>query len=375
MKNPDNKIFAQIKNNMQTAITTGDAQGFTDSFDAFAEELQSSIMADAKMAATQNMSNNDLFARKEYNLRPLSAEEEKFYMAVTVDGNNFTDTPMPKTVFERVFEDLRAEHALLSKIQFVNVTGVTEWSMRDGDVQAAQWGKLCDEIKKQLDSAFKVEALTLNKLSAFVNICKAMFVLGPIWLDRYVREMLSESTELGLENAVVAGTGLEQPVGMIMDLDEPFVPATGHTAKTPVVITDLTPATIGRTMIAPMTKEGKVTVNVNDLLFIVNPLDYWTSIFSELAFRTPDGNYVLDKTAIGASLVQSAAVPVGQMIVGKAKNYFLGVGMRQKIEYSDEYRFLEDDRVYIAKMYGHGKPLDNNSFLVFDISGVNPIIP
>lgn len=374
MKNPDKIKMAEVKNNLKDAITSGDADGFTEAMGVFAEELESKILEDAKMAQALNLSNQDLYSKKEYNLRPLSVEETKFYNAA-VDGNTFDEMPMPKTIFDRIFEDLRAEHTLLSKIQFVNVTGVTEWSMRNGDVQPAQWGKLCDEIKKQLDAAFKVESLTLNKLSAFVNICKAMLVLGPAWLDRYVREMLLESIELGVENAIVSGTGIEQPVGMIMDLTAPVDPVTGYAEKTAVEITDLDPLTIGTEMIAPMTKNGTKTVNIADILFIVNPLDYWTSLFALLAFRTPEGNYVLDKTSIGATLIQSPSVPVGTMIVGKAKNYFFGLGMRTKIDFSDEYRFLEDDRVYIGKLYGHGKPVDNDSFMVFDISGITPVTP
>lgn len=35
-------------------------------------------------------------------------------------------------------------------------------------------------------------------------------------------------------------------------------------------------------------------------------------------------------------------------------------------------RFLEDERVYIIKTYGNGFPLDNNAFVVLDISGLKP---
>ena len=45
-------------------------------------------------------------------------------------------------------------------------------------------------------------------------------------------------------------------------------------------------------------------------------------------------------------------------------------GSGGKIEYSDEVRFLDDERVYITKMYGNGLPLDNNAFVVVDITGL-----
>ena len=43
-----------------------------------------------------------------------------------------------------------------------------------------------------------------------------------------------------------------------------------------------------------------------------------------------------------------------------------------RIEYSDHYQFLEDNRVYLIKLYANGFPMDNNAFLVLDISGLRP---
>ncbi|OMK58976.1 hypothetical protein [Clostridioides difficile] len=45
-----------------------------------------------------------------------------------------------------------------------------------------------------------------------------MLDLGAEWLDRYVRVVLTESISLGLEMGIVAGTGKDQPIGMMKDL-------------------------------------------------------------------------------------------------------------------------------------------------------------
>ena len=57
-----------------------------------------------------------------------------------------------------------------------------------------------------------------------------------------------------------------------------------------------------------------------------------------------------------------------------ATRYFLGggVGNNGRILYSDDYHFLEDERVYLIKLYAAGFAKDNNSFIVFDISGLQP---
>ena len=36
--------------------------------------------------------------------------------------------------------------------------------------------------------------------------------------------------------------------------------------------------------------------------------------------------------------------------------------------------FLEDERVYLVKLYGYGMPLDNTAFVYADISGLVPTI-
>ena len=58
-----------------------------------------------------------------------------------------------------------------------------------------------------------------------------------------------------------------------------------------------------------------------------------------------------------------------------ASKYFLGVGMARngRIEYSDGYRFLEDERVYLIKLYANGFAMDNNAFQVLDITELQPV--
>jgi hypothetical protein len=67
----------------------------------------------------------------------------------------------------------------------------------------------------------------------------------------------------------------------------------------------------------------------------------------------------------------------GKAVLGLPKRYLMamGTGKGGRIEYSDEYHFLEDERIYLIKFYGTGRPLDNNSFIVLDISNVKPIAP
>ncbi|PGS65016.1 phage major capsid protein, partial [Bacillus cereus] len=77
-----------------------------------------------------------------------------------------------------------------------------------------------------------------------------MLDLGPSWLDRYVRTVLVESIAIALEAAIVAGTGKDQPIGMIKDLDN--VKNGEHADKKKVELSDFTPKTLGKEVMKPL---------------------------------------------------------------------------------------------------------------------------
>jgi len=367
MENKDlrQKEELEVKNRIKNAIENGDSDAFVEAQIALAKSIESKILEEAKRV-NEDLSDQAVMAKR--GLNPLTKEEKQFYNEV-INGEGFSGTEkfMPPTIFERVFEDLRQNHPLLSEIDFVNTTATTEWITRNGDVEAAWWGSLTSDIQKKLSMSFKKETTELYKLSAYVPVAKAMLDLGPEWLDRFVRQMMYESIAIALELAIVAGTGKGQPIGMMKDLEGAVVDGV-YPDKTAVTLSDLKPATLGTKIMAPLTKDGKRTVS--NVLLIVNPLDYWSKIFPGTTVLTANGTYVYGVLPIPAKVIQSVAVTEGKMIAGMAKDYFMGVGSSQKLEYSDHYKFLEDERTYITKQYANGKPLDNDSFLVFDISGM-----
>lgn len=368
MVNPDlqSKIQVETQEKIKNALESGKTDELAGAITAMATDIENNIMKEAKTSINDNL--NDSAVMNKRGMNPLTSDETKYYNEVISKGGfDGVEELMPKTIIDRVFEDLEKEHPLLSKIDFINTTGITEWITRTNEVEAAWWGPLADEIKKKLDNGFKKEKTDLFKLSAYIPVTKSMLDLGPTWLDKFVRAMLGESMAIALEVAIVAGTGKEQPIGMIKSLSKPVEEGV-YADKDATKLTDFKPATLGKEVMAPLTKDGKR--NVTGVIMVVNPTDYWGKIFGLTTFLTQNGTYVYGVMPIPVDIVQSVAMPVGKMATGRAKDYFMGIGSSQKIEYSDQYHFLEDERVYLSKQYGNGKPKDNDSFLVFDISGL-----
>lgn len=369
VKNLDNAKQSKIQaqENLLNAMQQDDEKILNQAMNDFSQVIQDEVLKKARDEFQTELNDQRVIADRGGSI--LTSKELKFYNEVIASGSfDGVETLMPETVINRVFEELVQEHQLLKEIQFVSTGSVTKWIMKNGDVNPAFWGKLTDVVKKKIDNGFKTVNMSLFKLSAYMVVAKAMLDLGPEWLDRYVRTVLVEAMAIALEAAIVAGTGVNQPIGMMKDLDAAHDDVNGYTDKAAIALTDLSPKSLGSKVMKPLTNGGNRTVN--NVLIVVNPSDYWEKFFPATTVLNAQGQYVYGVLPIPATICQSVAVPVGKMVAGLGKNYFLGVGSNEQIVRATEVHIIEDEDVYVTKQYVNGLPQDNISFNVFDISAI-----
>lgn len=383
MPNPDMVELkkANIMNKLNQAMKDGNEEGFQQAFIDYTDMLQEAVLAEARGQA-QATDNTILVGR---GARVLTSKETKYYEKVidAMKSSNpkqaltLIDETLPTTVIDSIFEDIQEVHPLLREINFQNTGILTEILITTQDGRhLATWGKLCDTIVKELTAGTEVIDLKQNKLSAFIPVCKAMLEIGPVWIDRYVRAILLEGILNGLEKAIIIGTGVDEPVGMTKDPTGSFHAQNGYPDLVAVPMNEISPSTYGGILAALATTANGLYRAVNEVLFICNPVDYYTKVMPAIMMQQPDGTWI-NKFPHPTKLIQSAYVPTNKAVIGLGKRYFFGLGTGEggKIEYSDHYKFLEDDRYYLTKLYGDGKPLDSTSFKVVDITNLRPVAP
>lgn len=374
----------EIRMAMQSAIKAGNTEEFYQQFDKMLEVIGQEVAGQYEQKLNdlqQEMDSRILTAR---GVRQLTSQERDYYQKV-IDamkaGNPKQalaglDVAMPKTIINSVFEDLRTNHPLLSKINFMASGGAIKLMMNTDGGQVAAWGKLTSEIVKDLTSGFKEVSTVLYKLSAFVPVSKDMLELGPEWLDKYVREILYEAIANGLEVGLVSGDGADQPIGMIRQVGEGVSVVDGkYPEKEAVELTEIDPNSIGALLGTMAVGPNGKARQIKDVIFVVNHKDYFTKVMPATTVLAPDGTYRNDVMPYPMSIIPSGAVEEGKAVMGLAYRYFAAAGTAKqgKIEYSDDYRFLEDERVYLIKLFANGMPKDNNAFLVLDISDLQPL--
>ena len=406
-----NSMITEATAALQAAFNAEDTtpEVMQGAFEQFAQAIAATVQADFESA------NGDRNILAQRGFRQLTAEENKYYQALIEAGKSknpvqtyaglLSDKVMPTTIIEDVYKDLLAEHPLLAKINFQSVQYLTRWILNDHSVQTAAWGAVNSQIAQQITSAFRTVEITQCKLSAYAVIEKDMLDLGPSFLDNYIRTFLKEALAVALEDAIVCGTGHNMPIGLDRDIHQGVSvnSSTGYPQKTAVALTSFMPKEYGAILAelcetevyytadatgvitaastaansdgspkSGYTKHGGAMRSFDEVTLICNQKDYLSKVMPATTVLNAAGSFTNNIFPFPTDVVRSNRVPTGKAILCLPEEYFFGIGSSKEgtLEYSDDYHFLEDQRVFKIKMHGYGKAWDNTVAILLDISNL-----
>lgn len=362
----------EIRAQMAQALKDNDSEAYAAAFDQMLEQMKVEMKEDVARQIEESRTEQDNRILAGRGVRQLTSAERDYYNSFLEAARSSRprqaienlDKALPITVVQAVFEDLRQNHPLLSVIDFTYVPYGMKVLLNGSDTPMATWGDLCDPITEELTAGFDVIDATQQKLSAYIQVCASGLEVGPEWIDRYVREYLAEAFSNGLELAIISGTGKKQPIGMDRDLEAAIVDGE-YAQKTATPITKLDLATLGSAI-------GTLAAghSIIDPILVVNSGDYYSKVAPWVLQRI-NGSFV-EALPFGIKVIPSQFVEPDSAIIGLAHRYFAAIGIANngRIEYSDEFAFLDDVRTYKIKGYANGMPKDNGSFGLLDISGL-----
>ena len=374
----------EFTTNLSKALEAGDPEGTAKAFEVFTNSVLQAMEDEFRKYGN----NTDISVLQSRGLQVLTSEETAWYQkfieaaksGAKQEITNLT-AAMPVTIIDRVIEDMKKEHPLLAELQILNAAGAQRMVMNG--VQMASklgtWGPVAGTITQELTGSLRSVDVTSYKYTAYFLIPKDFvkfnFTFAPMWVDQYVRIILSESAAFGLEQATVGGDGKDTFIGM--DRDITSVSNERYSQKTAVALTDWEDsyAEVVAGMAIDANEDYRI---IPEVLLVVNPIDYIKKVRKIQNTITPAGIIDMISHTYPTKVVSSVFVQEGKAIAGIAKNYFAAINGGQSgiIEYSDEYQFLEDNRVYTTRVYGYGRAIDNTSFTYLDISAAEaPALP
>lgn len=310
-----------------------------------------------------------------FGLRALT-EKEKQWIDRAIKQEDVTSLTgneidyLPETTVSYIFEDLKTAHPLFQYIDWAPA-GVKKWFLSERSGKAT-WGKLTRAIIDKIEAGISTLDLEVNSLSAFMFVPKAIINMGYKWIDKFVRTVLLEVNEEGIEEGIISNNGKEGPIGLLKDLNGAVVDGV-YPDKEAIEITDFGPDSFGRKVLPTLNRDGKR--NVDTIVIIANQNEIDTKIYKATHVLSFNG-YIKADNYKKFIYVASPYVPENKAIAVLPKKYTCGIS-KMGIDFSDHYKFLEQLRTYNILTYGNGRLKSNDDAVVLDITNLkelNPII-
>ncbi|MGH0867371.1 phage major capsid protein [Bacillus toyonensis] len=365
--------FEEKKLAFAKATQEGTAEEQTAALNTMIEALATDVRVDILNQVNESMADRSIMQSRGSNV--LTSEEMKFFNAVVQDGGFKSTETLPKTTQERIFDDLVEDHPFLQHIGLENLGAVTEFIYGDPE-GAAVWGPLFDDIKGQLNATFRKDSISQLKLTAFIPLANDMLKLGPVWVERYVRTMITEAMKVGLERGFVAGTGKNEPIGLLKDPSGSVVNGV-YPDKKPVGTLTFEPGrkTINELKGVVKLLAKKLNADGSDadrpkniagkVVMVTNPFDTY-DIQANSTIQNAAGIYVTS-LPFNPIPTESVFVPQGKVLFFVKGQYVAAMGGTEPIKKYEETLALEDATVYIAKQYATGKPKDKYTSQVYTL--------
>lgn len=345
---------------------------------AIAEDAGAQVRAEYE--ELKNVTDNRVLEAR--GIPTLTAEETKFYNEVSKAGGFDKDLVWPETIFEKVFEDLEKDHPLLRLINFQSTVGKVK-VIRSRRKGVAVFGPLHKDLEGQLDAEFDSTEYTQLALTAFMLISNDTLDLGPRWINRYVQLSLREAVSDIWEVKIVTGTGNNEPIGLLKDLDGAVTGGVYPDKASAGTLTFKDSATMVKEFAKVLKTASKYTHKIGDndtegevkyrkvsgkVYLIVNPVNYY-DIVARVTTQNANGVFVSNLPFISQDhIIESLDIPENKLIAFIDGEYDATQSRPEKISVYKETFAMKRATLYAIDMLGNGQPTNNDAAQVYDIA-------
>lgn len=288
---------------------------------------------------------------------------------------------IPDVVLGLLRDNLHRYSKLISKVNLKPLKGTGRLNVV-GDIPEAIWTEACATLN-ELDIKFHQIEVDGYKVGGYVAICNATLEDSDINLANEVFDILGQAIGLAVDKAIVYGTGVKMPVGIVTRLAEIAQPAYWGTREG--AWTNLSATNVGQvTGATPQEKfaelvrfSGKAKANYgNGEKFWVMNENTYTELQADLVSFNAAGAIVsaMNNTmpVVGGEVITLPFMADGDIVGGYGSHYLLAERSGSSFASSEHVQFIEDNTVYKGTARYDGRPIKGEGFVAMNISGVAP---
>lgn len=289
------------------------------------------------------------------------------------------DLTIPIVFLDLISENMFRYSKLLNRIRVRNVRGEARQTIA-GTVPEAIWTEMCAAIN-ELEFVFNQVTVDGYKVAGFVPVCNSILEDNDINLASWIVEMLSESIGLAEDKAILYGTGIKMPMGIVSRLAQTAKPS-DYPANAPAWV-DLHTTNIQKidsTLTGAAFWAALTVATGNAYSLYARGEKFWAMnsktynlLKSKVITFTATGDIAAGVFAtlpiITGDIDILEFIPDGDIIGGYGDLYLWVNRGEIQIDADHSVQFIQDNTVFRGKARADGTPVIPQSFVALNING------
>lgn len=287
------------------------------------------------------------------------------------------------TVFLGLIRENIMEYSKLYKHVFLRPLGGNGKATIMGNIPEAVWTECCAKIN-ELTLGFNAVEVGCNKVAGFIPVCNSLIEDSDIDLAAEIIPALGQAIGLALDKAILYGTGVKMPLGIVTRLKQTAQPETYpawarpwanlNTTNVITIDADTEGVELFREIVlASGAAKGKYSRGSK--VWVMNETTYTTLIANAMSINAAGAiatgvNGTMP--VVGGTIEVLNFIPDNVIIGGYFDLYLLAERSGMRVERSEEVRFLEDETVFKGKARYDGTPTIAEAFVAIGLNGVTP---
>lgn len=289
------------------------------------------------------------------------------------------DLTIPIVFLDLISENMFRYSKLLNRIRVRNVRGEARQTIA-GTVPEAIWTEMCAAIN-ELEFVFNQITVDGYKVAGFVPVCNSILEDNDINLASWIVEMLSESIGLAEDKAILYGTGIKMPMGIVSRLAQTAKPndyptnapawVDLHTTNIQKIDSTLTGAAFWAALTVATGNAYSLYAR-GEKFWAMNSKTY-NLLKSKVITFTATGDIAAGVFAtlpiITGDIDILEFIPDGDIIGGYGDLYLWVNRGEIQIDADRSVQFIQDNTVFRGKARADGMPVIPQSFVAINING------
>lgn len=286
-------------------------------------------------------------------------------------------------VFMGLIRENLIDYSKLYKYVDVRKIGGSGRAVIQGSISEAVWTECCANLN-ELSLGWNDVELDCYRLAGYYTVCNANLEDSDIDLAAELIRALSQAIGLALDKAILYGTNVKMPLGIITRLVQTAAPADyPATARTWVDlhtsnIKSIAAGTTGAALIAAIVTafgNAKGKYSRGTKVWVMNETTY-TNLVAASVSVDASGAIVAgvngQMPVIGGNIEVLDFIPDNVIIGGYFDLYLLAERAGAKFMTSEHVKFLQDQTVFKGTARYDGEPAIAEAFVAIGLNGVTP---